>query len=615
MKHFFIQHRWLLLMTGIIWIKQYTAQRLLFDLTAVTWVDELVMLVGTLSSAALLSFITLIFVRKRLLLAFLLSSMASTVLIVAHLMYYRFFHDFITLPVFFQSSNTNSLKYSAFHVLQMPKDLIVLVDTILIGLVMLYHKQEVKVLPFKKSASIMAALLLLCLTFNLTITGNAHDEPDSRLQDRSRVVKNAGMMNFQVLDLATHITQNSKKWMAEPEDWEEVRHSLDEPAPGSEQSKQPTKNQKNIIFISMESMQNFTIGMEYNGKPVTPFLNQFIEESLYFNNFYHQTGQGKTSDSEFVVENSLYPLSKGAVFYTHPDNVYQTLTQRLNDENYTTAVMHANQGEFWNREEMYRAIGYDKFFDIDSFNVREESIEGWGLNDFEFLTQSLEKINGLPQPFSAKLITLSNHYPFDLSDYEPWIGETPEEENIAKRYLATIKYMDAALEQFFNQAKSKPWYNNTVFILYGDHYGISPEYYDQLAPLLDKEEISPVDHVMLQKVPLLIHIPGEEGRTDSRLAAQIDLKPTLLDLLNIEQEQSFSLGSSLLQNHKASWVALRDGSVVTEDHVYTHETCYDRRSEEAIQDEKVCDPERTKAHQELMASDEIIYGDLLRFDR
>ncbi len=72
----------------------------------------------------------------------------------------------------------------------------------------------------------------------------------------------------------------------------------------------------------MESTQSFVINKKINGKEITPFLNEFIKDSFYFDNFYHQTGQGKTSDAEFIVENSLYPLDIGSVFFTHATNEY-----------------------------------------------------------------------------------------------------------------------------------------------------------------------------------------------------------------------------------------------------------------------------------------------------
>src|SRR5699024_6340442 len=67
---------------------------------------------------------------------------------------------------------------------------------------------------------------------------------------------------------------------------------------------------KNVIFIWAESLQSFVINNDVYGEDITPFLNKLIadEDTYYFENFYHQTEQGKTSDSEFLVENSLYPL-------------------------------------------------------------------------------------------------------------------------------------------------------------------------------------------------------------------------------------------------------------------------------------------------------------------
>src|SRR5699024_8757707 len=80
---------------------------------------------------------------------------------------------------------------------------------------------------------------------------------------------------------------------------------------------------KNIILVSLESTQNFVIGRKVNGEEVTPFLNKLIKHSYYFDHFYHQTEQGKTSDAEFLIDNSLYPLPSGSVFVRYPENEYQ----------------------------------------------------------------------------------------------------------------------------------------------------------------------------------------------------------------------------------------------------------------------------------------------------
>src|SRR5699024_3953044 len=112
---------------------------------------------------------------------------------------------------------------------------------------------------------------------------------------------------------------------------------------------------RNVIFISAESIQRFVIDDVLYGKEITPFLNELKEDhaTFYFDNFYQQTSQGKTSDSEFLTENSLYPLSSGAVFFTHAQNKYHAMTEMVKEKGYTSAVFHANTDSFWNRNQMY----------------------------------------------------------------------------------------------------------------------------------------------------------------------------------------------------------------------------------------------------------------------
>ena len=97
---------------------------------------------------------------------------------------------------------------------------------------------------------------------------------------------------------------------------------------------------KNLIVVTLESLQSFVINEEMNGQTVTPFLNELTkdDDTIYFPNFYHQTGLGKTSDSEFLLENSLYPLSGGAVFFTHSGNTYNSMAESLGRRTATTRL-------------------------------------------------------------------------------------------------------------------------------------------------------------------------------------------------------------------------------------------------------------------------------------
>ena len=150
-------------------------------------------------------------------------------------------------------------------------------------------------------------------------------------------------------------------------------------------------------------------------------------------------------------------------------------------------------------------------------------------------------------------------------------------------------------------------------MLYGDHYGISENHNEAMSEILGKE-IRPFEHIQLQKVPLIIHIPGMEGKQMETVGGQIDLKPTILHLLGIEQENDVQFGTDLFKKDRESATILRDGSVVTDEYVYAEEGnhCYDKSSGEEI-DSKTCAPLKEKAETELGYSDKVVYGDLLKF--
>ncbi len=244
--------------------------------------------------------------------------------------------------------------------------------------------------------------------------------------------------------------------------------------------------------------------------------------------------------------------------------------------------------------------------------MTEENSVGWGLKDVDFFEQSIDLLKQLPEPFYTKFITLTNHFPFELDEEDRMIDEYDSYSGTLNRYFPTVRYMDYALEQFFEQLKEEEMYEDTVFIMYGDHYGISSYHNRSMAMYLDKDEITDFDTVQLQRVPLFIHIPGMEGKRMDTVAGQIDLKPTILHLLGIDTNDMIHFGSDLFSEEKESFVVLRDGSFVTDDYLFTKDVCYDKQTELET-DIANCEPYFEKANQDLHYSDRVIYGDLLRF--
>lgn len=614
--------RYVYYFTLFIWAKFIAIQFLYFDLPIHDWMDVIIVLFGTLSSAVILSIITILIARKRLTLGFFLCSLFSSILVIAHVLYYRSFHDFITIPVLFQSANVSSIQHSVLHLIQFPKDLLIFADPLILGTILLgkktfFNSFMIPKTTIHKTTTAFVSIVAICLFVNWTVAQSSTNELTSKWNDRADIVKHAGLLNYQIYDLASFVQGVSKKWFSSEENLDEVNDQMDDLIEeATDEQTYPgysfgVAEGKNVIMISMESMHDFTLGMEIAGQEVTPFLNELVEESMYFSEFYHQTGQGKTSDSEFIVENSLFPVTSGSVFFTHANNEYFTLTHAMKENGYHASVFHANDSSFWNREEMYKAIGYDEFFDVDSFSVPEEEVIGWGLSDIEFFRQSTELIQTLPEPFFGKWITLTNHHPFELDLYEDWRADMAIEDETLKQYFSTVRYTDEAIRQFFQRLKQIGVYEDSIFVLYGDHYGISPQHYEALGELLDKK-MTPDEHIKLQQVPFIIHIPGTEGFQDERVAGQVDVRPTLLSLLGIEDELQPGFGQNLITKERFPFAAFRDGSVVTEDMIYTEEKCYNKHSGDLIALE-VCEPAVETAHTLLNISDEIIYGDLLRF--
>ncbi|HAZ39954.1 MAG TPA: hypothetical protein DCY39_08785, partial [Exiguobacterium sp.] len=159
--------------------------------------------------------------------------------------------------------------------------------------------------------------------------------------------------------------------------------------------------------------------------------------------------------------------------------------------------------------------------------------------------------------------------------------------------------------------------DDTIFMVYGDHYGISTNHNAAMAELMNKDELTPYDVAQLQRVPFVIHLPGQtKGVKHENVASQIDIQPTLHHLLGHDFKNEILFGTDLFSKQHKDYALFRDGSVVTDKTVYTQETCYDRKTGEEVKDgeqAEMCKQSTKQSEKELGLSDKVIYGDLLRF--
>ena len=244
--------------------------------------------------------------------------------------------------------------------------------------------------------------------------------------------------------------------------------------------------------------------------------------------------------------------------------------------------MHANEVAFWNRENLYPALGFEKWYDEEYFG--EDETIGIGLSDKIFFQKShdvLKNLHNNGQLFYAQLVTLTSHHPFTLPDEENTL-QLPQtlDEPIVGDYLKVAHYVDKQLKAFFDQLQTDSLLENSVVVLYGDHQGLQENTLsvDEKALLnsLIGHEYNFIDQY---NVPLLIHAEGENltGHYDV-VGGQIDILPTVANLVGLSLDHFIHFGQDLL-NSENNLFGMRYympyGSFFYNDTVYMTQTSYE----------------------------------------
>ncbi|MCM3237001.1 LTA synthase family protein [Heyndrickxia oleronia] len=599
-----------------LWIKTYLIYKTAFQIKIENWMQEFILFINPASFLLFVFGLSLFFKSEKVRIRYIvLMSVFLSLIIYANVVFYRFFTDYLTLPVLFQTSNFGDLGDSAVAEIHW-WDFVYFIDVIIL---MLLAKFKPSLVTFKQTNRINRRAYFLVtgavLFLNLGLAEAERPQLLSRTFDREILVKNIGSFNYHLYDIFLQSKTSAQKALADGSNLIDIENYVRANYAKPNEKLFGIAKGRNVIVISLESTQSFVINSKVNGQVITPFLNGFIQDSYYFDQFYHQTGQGKTSDSEFLVENSLFPLNRGAVFFTHASNEYNSLAEKLNQNGYFTAGMHANNKSFWNRDIMYKSLGYQRFYSSTSYSITDENSVGWGMKDIPFFEQSVDLMKNMPTPFYAKMLTLTNHHPFILNESDKLINEYTSSDKTVNRYFTTVRYQDEAIKKFIEELKVAGLYDHSIIVMYGDHYGISENHHQSMGEYLGKE-ITPYVNLDLQRVPFIIHIPGitdnGRGKVLSEVGGQIDMRPTILHLLGVDTKKDIQFGKDLFSPDHHNFTVLRDGQFITDKYAWAANNCYLRDTGEVI-DKSFCRDFQEKANMELDYSDKIIYGDLLRF--
>lgn len=294
---------------------------------------------------------------------------------------------------------------------------------------------------------------------------------------------------------------------------------------------------KNIVILLLESFSKEYVGSLNNYEGYTPFLDSMMKESLVFTDAF-SNGYRSMDAIPSVVTSVPCLMDDPIITSVYANNKYTTLPNLLREKSYYSAFFHGGTNGTLGLDGFAKFLGFDNYFGRDEYGDDKDYDGYWGIYDEPFMQFMISQIDNFPQPFLAMEFALSSHYPYSLPDeYEDTFKEG------ALRIHRVVRYTDYALKKFFEEAKTKDWYQNTIFIISADHPAQSviptaKENIKETGNLPNKKKLQYYKNTSGRyAIPILIYSPGDTNLRGvfSETFQQADIMPTILSLINYDK--------------------------------------------------------------------------------
>lgn len=514
----------------------------------------------------------------------------------------------------------------------------------------------------KKMCTITFLIGLVLLGYSFATATKSDYSKLAKQWNRVSTVERFGLVLYQCNDLIQTLTPKINSLFGYEEAVQKFKQYYT-----SEESKQYNEANKytnilegyNIIFVHMEGMETYLMDLRFNGVEAVPNINKLAKEGMFFSNFYPQISIGTSSDTEFTLLTSLMPATSGAIFTSYFDREYITMPNLLKEKDYYTFSMHGNHATMWNRNVVHKNFGYDEMYFSEEFtynsDLKDENnmdVINLGISDKLFFKQAipiLENIEATNEKYMGTVITLSNHSPFIFLDkYGKYdmsttykecdefnVCETVTTDYLANtdvgNYITSAHYADAALGDFISYINKSEYFNNTVFVFYGDHdaklsrkqknYLYNYDY--KTGELKTEDDPTYIDydsyeHELNKKTPLIIWTKNTKirsvlnGKVDY-VMGMYDVLPTLGNMLGIKSE--YALGHDIFNIKSNNYVVFPSGNFLTNKIYYNNSTeKYKIIQENAELSSDYIEKLKTKAEDILEVSNSIVVHDLIRLE-
>ncbi|MFC5469354.1 LTA synthase family protein [Cohnella suwonensis] len=480
---------------------------------------------------------------KRKLGVYVAVNLVLTSIFFAVIMYYKYFGVIVTYHALQQVGQVTEVKGSVFSLLH-PYFLFIYTD--IVAFLLLFMNRRFR--KWGKSRAVRESNVLISAIFFLSAAISVmnvwiHRDSINELKQ----AENMGIINYEVYAILSSFTEKVEDPSnATPEAIAKLKGTSEQAAPlywGKAQG-------RNLIVLQVEAMQNFLLNRTIDGQEITPVMNELAKNHFYFPRFYQQVGQGNTSDAEFVVNTSFYVPQHGAASQDYGNLALPSMPKELAAHGYQTATFHTNDVQFWNRKQLYAALGFDKYYDAKFFG--DEDVVFFGASDevlYDKTADELLKMSQSGKPFYSQVITMSSHHPFDIPERKIRF-KLPEryEGTLVGDYIESQNYADYALGLFIDKLKKNGLWDKSVIVIYGDHMGL-PIYSlsDHEKSLMEELYGREYKFPEMMNIPLTIMAPGaDEPKVFPQTGGQVDIFPTVANLLGVSLKDHIHFGQDLL---------------------------------------------------------------------
>lgn len=518
---------------------------------------------------------------------YLILMLIYTTIGVVNSIYYTFYNSFASFSLLTTLSQVREVGDAVFDRIQLINFIYLLFPLIFI----LIHKKLANrdyfnfVAKFEKGELLFGQTLVTGLVIMIICVTTLSATAFSRLSkqwNREYIVSTFGIITYQANDLFNTLKPTITSWFGYDVAYKNFSDYLEEF--GNKKSDNKYTNiyeDENVIFVHMESVISFLVNLKINDTVITPNLNKLAKEGLYFTNFYPQIGVGTSSDTEFTLYTSLMPVSTGTAFVNYFDRSYVTIQSLLKEKNYYTFSTHANKASMWNRNKMHPSLGYMDFYSKTSFEMDEEV--GLGLSDKSFFRQLMPILKGIESNnanYMGTIITLSNHTPFKNDEAFTQIDLTHNEfsyldDTKLGDYLRSSHYSDEALGDFINYINESEYFNDTIFVFYGDHdpklsSAQFRDYYNYDFETGEIREEEDDDYItydyysneLNKKTPLIVWSKNSKlSKKVDYYMGMIDVAPTIGNMLGIYNP--YALGHDIFEIKNDNIIAFPNGNYLT----------------------------------------------------